>query len=44
VLTFLKRPRPAVPRLLTERGQGFALLLLALAGLFLLVLSARGMR
>lgn len=42
MLTFLPRRRPARPIVLTERGQGLAVLLFAIAGLFALCLAARG--
>jgi len=42
MLTFLKRRRARPASLLNERGQGLAFLLVVLAGLFLLVLCARG--
>jgi hypothetical protein len=41
-MMFLNRRPPARGRILTERGQGLAVLLAALAGLFLLVLKVKG--
>ncbi|WP_309628181.1 hypothetical protein [Brevundimonas sp.] len=42
MLTFLGRRPASRPRLLSERGQGVALLLLALAAIFLLIVTAKG--
>jgi hypothetical protein len=42
LLPFRRAPRRGRPRLLTERGQGLALLILALALLFLVAALAKG--
>jgi hypothetical protein len=42
MLELMSRRKPARPALLSERGQGLAVLLLALAGLFALVVLANG--
>lgn len=42
MLVFLNRRPPARPRVLSERGQGLAVLLAMVAGLFWLVVAANG--
>lgn len=43
MLIFLDRKKPSRPRLFSERGQGVALLLLALAVLFAACARAKGL-
>lgn len=43
MLTFLPRRRPVRRAVLTERGQGFAVLLTAIAVIFWLVAKAKGL-
>lgn len=43
MLTFLPRPRRTRPIVLTERGQGLAALLFALAALLWLAAKAKGL-
>lgn len=42
MLTFLPRRRPVRRAVLTERGQGLAVLLLAIAAIFWFVAKAKG--
>lgn len=43
MLIFLPRRRPARPAVLTERGQGLAVLLFAIAALLWVCAAAKGM-